>query len=307
VSPTDPLRPVLDRLLGAYQRGDRDAFVATCSTQAALLVERGADWSRVPMPMRDDREATEFWVQLALTTAQVLDELGHPQPLALLTGEKDSPILTWQRALARATRLAEAGRWDESDALIVECLASMEGSSGPAVDDLYPKSVGLLGANALYRGKLEDARTRLEEALAWCERVGDAEGSWIHRENLRVVRAVEAVQRPDPEGERLLAVREHLVRAQELTDQGMFAASLAAIERALSAIADSGGEYRAKAHGLAGTNYFRLGDLAAGQAATERALAESERRHDGEGVRIYRENLKVIAAAGKPEGDLSSG
>ena len=53
-----------------------------------------------------------------------------------------------------------------------------------------------------------------------------------------------------------------------------------------------------------GTAWFRLGDGGEARTFTERALEESRRTNDLEGVRVYEENLRALAAV---EGALGGG
>ncbi len=61
-------------------------------------------------------------------------------------------------------------------------------------------------------------------------------------------------------------------------------------------IPDQAVDYQVNRRGLLGSNYFRLGDLQRAREHTERALEECEKNGDDDGVRIYRDNLRVITA-----------
>lgn len=280
-----------DALFTAIGQGDGHQFAALCNQYAPLIVQYFDGWKKVPQNIRGDREAVDLWGHCLITIAGAFESAGHPQLLASLMGPPgDNPITRWVREFTRASHLSETGQYQESNAALLKILDEMQGSLGSAIDDSRPKVYGLLGTNFFRMDDPGQARKYTELALRDCERTGDQEGVSIYTENLATLLAA------DPECA-LAQCRRKIARAQDLSDQLRYAESTALLHAALGDIEQNPElrSYRSKVHGLMGSNFFRLGETARARELTERAVQDCEADRDDKGVRIYRENLRVIS------------
>jgi alkylhydroperoxidase family enzyme len=96
--------------------------------------------------------------------------------------------------------------------------------------------------------------------------------------------------------------KKRLAEAQQLTEAGDHEKSLAAADSLVAELQESGVsgpalvDLRARIQGLRGSVLFALDRIADARAATTCALEDCELGGDQEGVRIYRENLAILAA-----------
>jgi tetratricopeptide (TPR) repeat protein len=257
-------------------------------------------WTTVPSPIREDPEAANRYANGLILIAQILDELGHPDPLQALQGDRDSnPIHRWHQAFAQSQVLAEAGRHTESTKVLSSLLSELDHVSGSAVDDLRPKALGMVGTVWFQAGDIGQALLWTRRALEACLASGDREGVATYRESLQVLEALH-LPAVDPEaGARLLECRRLIAAAQSASDGFDYAESNQALGDALAIISEGGERLRAsfagKIYGLRGWNYHYQGDDAAARADTERALAECRTTSDPNGVRVYTANLKFLS------------
>jgi len=92
-----------------------------------------------------------------------------------------------------------------------------------------------------------------------------------------------------------------IARAKGLAQHGQYAASTELLEGLARELDHAQGnivdDYRPKVYGLLGMNAFHLGHDDDAQRLTNRALEDCRRAGDASGVRVYTENLRVLAAA----------
>jgi tetratricopeptide (TPR) repeat protein len=284
---------VRDALLAAVRRRDADELVGLLNRHAATILEHFQGWTKVPEEVRSDPEAVSSYARMLITVAEAFQSAGHPELLEWLTrGGEENPVVRWQKALAQAQQLNEASRYPESNALLLRTLGEMRSSSGSAIDSLRPKVYGTLGANYFHLNDIEQATRYTELALQDCVRAGDREGVRTYSANFQTLVSAN----PHSASAK---IRRAITAAQGLSDALRHEESNAVLLEALGALGGEGPAqaYRPKLEGLLGTNYFRLGDLHKAREHTERAVEGCKQAGDDEGVRIYSENLRVIADA----------
>jgi tetratricopeptide (TPR) repeat protein len=263
-----------------------DLLAELCERHRAEIVASFQEWGVLPEPLRGDREAAESWLAALIRIGEQLERLGEPQPLAWLYGEgRDDPFAKWNAALAHADELSAAGRPEEAIAVMRSVLESLEGSSGPIVDDLLAKTRGKMAVALLALGDVGGARAFTLGALEASVSTGDLFGISAYRENLDVIDAVVG-------DERLASLRAQLAEAQDLSDAGRFAAAQALLEELAGR--DDVGRYAGKFCGLFGLNLYRLGDFEGAHAWTQAALDACDESDDLHGMIIYAENLRRI-------------
>lgn len=290
-----------DRLFTAVLRGEERVLVDLCRTYADVVVEQFGEWARVPQEIRADQGQVATWGRILVTIAEVMQALGHPQPMERLAPRGVAhPVNRWTYLFKRAQGQHEDGEFAAASAVLQELLAELEGAWGPFVDDLRAKAYGMLGANAMRVGTLEEAARYTERALQCCVEAGDREGQWIYAENLDALDAAREIGLSTPLGRQLARYRERIAYAQDLSDSRRHVASNDVLRELLDApdgaqAGDQAGKrYLGKIYGLLGLNHFRLGDLAEARRFTELALEECRSRHDLVGERIYAANLEGI-------------
>jgi tetratricopeptide (TPR) repeat protein len=283
---------VRDALISAVRRSDLDELVRLCNQHAALIFNSFKTWQRVPPGIRDNQDARNTYGQMLIRIGQLFESAGHPELLAsLMPEDADNPIVRWRSGSLEARQLSEAGRYQESNALLHQILEEMKGAWGSAIDEYRPKIYGWLGTNYFRLDNLGQSGRYFELALRDCERTGDRKGVVIYSENLQSLLAA------NPESV-FTEVRKDIAKAQDLSDSLRYEDSNSILQKVLDNMnRDTAAQaYRPKVHGLLGSNYFRLGDLQRAREQTEQALEECERVGDDDGIRIYKENLRVISA-----------
>jgi len=275
-------------LFAAILAENRDAFIKICNDHAELIFQQFDEWAHSPHV--DGPEETEAWVHCLSTIAQSFEAAGYTQLMGILRGDRDdNPITRWENSFARAHQLSESGQTRDCINLLLPILDEMEGTHGTAVDAFRPKVLGVLGVSYFRVQEHSQARNYIERALNECKRIGDAEGVVIYAENLSTVLAA------DPASP-TRGFRREIAKAQDLSDTVRYELS----NRILAAMVDDLAEHlslRAKAHGLMGSNYFRLDDLNAAREFTARAIKDCQDVSDEKGIQIYTENLRVIEAS----------
>jgi tetratricopeptide (TPR) repeat protein len=291
---------IRDRLLAAGSEAALEVLVADRPAEIELAFPA---WTTVPEAIRADRAASDHWARTMIDIAAILDRLGRPGALQLLTGSgRDDPMIDWQARFSRSRALAETGRTVESIRLLMDLMRELEGSSGPSVDEVLPKVYGALGADHLDLGDAGQAVEWTERALAACRSTGDSEGVEAYWENLQVLRALHLPTVDADAGGRLLECRRLVVEAQAASDGFRYRDSIEKLDAAL-ALVDGDPEregvlrrdYAGKIYGLRGWNHHQLGDGEAARRDTERALAECSSAEDSAGVRVYTANLATVA------------
>lgn len=284
------------RLFIAYHTGDEQTFIDLCRTHAEIAVREFTGWAVVPAEIRTDPQSVEAYARVLIATAQVLEALGHPEPMNRLNPEgAANPINAWNYAYGRAEHLHEAGEHEASTDELRSLLADLEGSSGPDVDELRAKIAGLLGANAQRLGNLDEALEHTRDALRRCRELNDIEGVWIYTENAETLFVAKEITDGTEVGRELAHARDRLAFAQDLSDARRFPASNEVLRELLGTVTGTAGaRYLGKIHGLLGLNHFHLGQLGPAEEHTGQALSECRARQDYAGERIYTRNLAEI-------------
>lgn len=280
-------------LFAALSQQDSQTFARLCQKHWNTIVENFQYWARLPESVRDDPQATNFWVQALINIAQYFQSQGQPELMYILAGDTaDNPVVRWQDGLAEAQQLYEEGHYATSNDLLLRMLKEMEGATGSAIDNLHSKMYGSLGVNFFRLGDLEHAQHYTELALKECQRTGDQAGIEIYRENLQSVQAAF----DERSGGRMVQVRTTIAQAQDLSDALNYQASNQLLKDLLKQHqADVLQDYLPKIYGLLGSNYFHLGEMVRAQENTELALQISRRNDDRAGVRVYQTNLEIIS------------
>jgi tetratricopeptide (TPR) repeat protein len=174
---TDPDR-LRDELFAAARAGDLRRLERLARTNQAAVLEHFRSWQRVPEDVRADPAAVQGYVHCMVTIARMFAEkLGRPELMAALTGPAQSnPLVKWQDALHQARELMNALRYSEARALLTDALIDSRGMSGTGVDRYLPITHGFVAECHFHAGALDQAVPHLQQALALCERSGDAEG-----------------------------------------------------------------------------------------------------------------------------------
>ncbi len=258
-----------------------------------------ASWKVVPEAIRGDPASVDRYARTLMYTADLFRSLGHPELLESLSGKRDNPITRWQEQLTTATELGAAGEFERSTALLQGILQAMEGMSGTAIDHVRPKILGLLSTNALNTGDFGASQDYAERARAGCERIGDRDGVRIYRENLQILRAVQAKTGAPGAATGLTRILTAIAEAQDLSDSGRYLRSNAILHDLWTSLAQGqeqlGEDYLGKVYGLMGSNYFKLQDAQLARDFTEMALRECKRLGDDYGAMIYASNREVIS------------
>ncbi|MCP2250130.1 hypothetical protein [Lentzea aerocolonigenes] len=284
------------RLFVAYHTGDEHTFIELCRTHAQTVVREFNGWAVVPAEIRADPQSINAYGSVLIATAQVLEALGHPEPMNRLNPQgAANPINAWNYAYQRAQHLHDAGEHAASTDELRSLLADVEGSSGPGVDELRAKISGLLGANAQRLGNVDEALEHTRDALRRCRELNDLEGVWIYTENAETLFVAKEITDGTETGRELAHTRDRLAFAQDLSDTRRYPASNDVLRELLTAVTGTAGtRYLGKIHGLLGLNHFNLGELDAASENTRLALAECRARQDYAGERIYAANLAEI-------------
>ena len=289
-----------EALYAAIEARDAEALNALVQEHFDEIVGSVAEWARVPAAIRGDQTATSQYVQSVMAIAQVLDAMGISSLLQRLTGADDTnPIVQWNRRTTEAQALSDAGEYEESSQLLLQVLEEIEKASGTAVTNLKPKIFGRLGFNALHQDDYASAIAYMEDALQGTTAVGDEAGIATYYENLSSLRVIHALHAEPERGQRLLALRRLIARAQDAADLGRYHASLElSLQAAAATDSNSGDEVvRAllpKISGLIGFNQYKLGNATEARSHTAAALEQSRAVGDVDGIRIYTANLAAL-------------
>ena len=174
---------VLAALLSAHRIEDRQRLVSLCADHEGIIVSSFAAWRKVA---GIDRPELDHYVDTLVTVAEVFAGNGQPQLKALLVGgETPNPLDRWSQVFTESQILVSEGRCSEVIAPLKEWLGIMQEASGSGVDDLLPKTHGLLGIAYYEMGLLENAVDHTKTALSMCELIGDTDGVAIYAANLQ--------------------------------------------------------------------------------------------------------------------------
>ena len=104
---------------------------------------------------------------------------------------EENIVLLWQEALLTAESDAAHGDYGSGISRLEHALEKAKSLTGAGVDDLLPKTYGLLGTLNYRAGNRERAHEFTLKAKSCCERVGDHEGAAeIYARNLNIIDAV---------------------------------------------------------------------------------------------------------------------
>lgn len=182
----EPSWPAIDpdtlrqRLFAAVHSGDHELLFELCQDHRDLVLDHFPVWRRVPGEEREP-DALERYASGLLGVASCFAErLGEPGLLEALTGseegDSDNPLVGWGEALERASLLNEELEYEQAVELLVDTLIDTRGLRGTGVDYYLPRTFGLLGDSYFQGGRVEQALTPTENALAACEERGDLAG-----------------------------------------------------------------------------------------------------------------------------------
>lgn len=148
-------------------------------------------WTTLPASVRSDPARTRWWAEGMIGIASAAADLGDASLMARLQGPPETnEIVLWQQALLEAESDAARGDFGSGIRRVEQALERAEGLTGAGVDDLVPKSYGLLGTLHYRAGNRDAAREFTLQAKAYCERTGDRDGAQIYANNLNVIDAV---------------------------------------------------------------------------------------------------------------------
>src|SRR6478672_2509143 len=200
------------------------------------------------------------------------------------------PARSWRQAAQWRALLRHVGECEASQdytgaiASLRELIADVERYELDAwAAGLRAKALGQLGNACAAQGDSRGAREYTLAALRACEEINDEVGVNTYRANLALLAADAVESGDDPQ---LKSARNALLEAQELSDNGEFAASNAVLTELLNRSQQSR-ELVARARGLVGSNYYRLGELANAARETEMARRMCAEMGDADGVFVY--------------------
>jgi tetratricopeptide (TPR) repeat protein len=148
-------------------------------------------WRTLPSAVRSDPDQAKFWAEGLIGVASVVAESGDGSLMAQLQEPAGkNPVVSWQNAISAAQAAMDTADHSSAISLLEKALEDSKGLTGTAVDDLLPKTYGLLGAAYLRAGNNEKARSFTLKAKEYCVRVGDAQGTEIYTKNLETIDTV---------------------------------------------------------------------------------------------------------------------
>ncbi|WP_434420928.1 tetratricopeptide repeat protein [Nannocystis pusilla] len=174
------------QLFDAAAHGDLSRLAKLCRAHRQAVVSQFPTWQKVPEHLRSDPAAMQSHVQALVAIAQVFaQELGDASLFQRLMGTpRDNPLLRWQEALRQAEELIGALDFAAARDLLTRVLPEVEGLQGSGVAALLPITLGRIGECHFELGEAEQALPYMQQALALCEQVGDAEGVQAYLGNL---------------------------------------------------------------------------------------------------------------------------
>ena len=122
--------------------------------------------------------------------AKAAARFGDNSMMARLLGrEGDNILIEWQNALRRAWTDATSGHYMSAIHILEDMVERTRGLTGSGIDNLLPKTYGLLGTVYYLAGHRDTGRTYTVQAKEYCERIGDAEGIEVYSTHLRNIDA----------------------------------------------------------------------------------------------------------------------
>jgi xanthosine utilization system XapX-like protein len=176
-----------DQLFAAIDTGDSERLLQLVNGYSKYVIESFDDWRKPPEPFRHGAAEQQRWMHFLVTLAQLFEDNGVPELMQCLTGGADNAMTRWNDGFSKADRLQEAGRYQESNDLLLPILRELGTMSGPGVDRIHGAVLGMIGTNYFRLGQRAEARHYTELALAECRRVGDEAGVRSYTENLDII------------------------------------------------------------------------------------------------------------------------
>ena len=174
-----------DALFDAAAAKDEHTLTKLWSAESDRIRRLFLTWSTLPPHIREDPARRKWWADGVVGAATVALQAGDQTLLTALQGDPDANVIVrWARVLGQAR--ASVGRHASVEALqeLETILAETRGMTGPAVDDLLPKTFGVLGETHFWSGDLCRARACTLLALERCRIGGDQEGIDVYARNL---------------------------------------------------------------------------------------------------------------------------
>jgi hypothetical protein len=158
-------------------------------------------------------------------------------------------MVSWQQALVAAQADVNVGNYVSAIQVLEQALDdAKEMVAGTAIDDLLPKTFGLLGTAYYRAGDRNKAREYTLRAREHCARIGDEEGRDIYTRNLETIGAPAAIAFRDAQG-RLLTADELRAATGTFRYEVLGGSPFRRGERVASARARGGGARTVEFHG----------------------------------------------------------
>lgn len=172
-------------LIEAVAAKDSRAVSALFTSNREIIRASFADWSTVPIDLRNDQQALASYGEMLITVARLFEQQGDEEPMNSLRGDPvANPIDQWNAEVAAAQRLSDAGQHADAAAMLSALLEAMDGVRGSAIDFYRPRVLGKLGVALYLAGDVDRAREVTAAARDFCESIGDEEGVATYRTNL---------------------------------------------------------------------------------------------------------------------------
>jgi hypothetical protein len=180
-----------DTLFNAVAESKPTALKKLLTSHRERVVALFPTWTKLPPFVRSEPARTKWWAEGMIGVASAAAELGEASLMAQLQGPPEENILIqWQDAFVAAEADAAAGEYNAGISRLEQMLEKARRVTGPAVDELLPKTYGLLGTLNYQAGNRDQAHELTLKAKAYCDRLGDHEGAEIYARNLKIIDAV---------------------------------------------------------------------------------------------------------------------
>ena len=177
-----------DTLFEAVAASDTRAVKKLTSQHRERVIALFPTWKILPPAIRSDPSQTRFWAEGLIGVASAVAAMGDRSLMAQLEGPPEGNILVaWQQAFLAAQADADRGQFASAITILEQMLERTRGITGTGVDDLLPKTYGLLGTAYYRAGDKEQARAFTLKAREYCARIGDHEGAEIYSRNLNTI------------------------------------------------------------------------------------------------------------------------
>jgi hypothetical protein len=177
-------------LFDAAASGDTRKVESLVSRHRERVAALFPSWTTVPAEVRSDPHRRKWWAEGAIGVAEAAARFGDNSMMARLLGrEGDNILIAWQNALRSALTDSTSGHYMSAIHILEDMLEQTRGLTGSGVDDLLPKTYGLLGTVYYLAGNRDTGRTYTVKAKEYCERIGDVEGVEVYSAHLRNIDA----------------------------------------------------------------------------------------------------------------------